>query len=95
MPFCIYQPSAKRGKKMSTLFHTDGCIIANVRTRPFRVILARDCEHTKIIGAAIDITAESAEDAISYVTRWLKLPQTKVHRAYEIDPATVIGPPTE
>lgn len=77
---------------MSTLFHADGCVIANIRTRPFRVILARNCGHTKIVGAAIDITAESAEDAASYVMRWLKLPQTHIHRVYEIDPATAIGP---
>ena len=74
------------------LFHPDGCVIANIRTQTFRVIFARKCEHTKIVGVAMDVTAESLESARNYAEKWINLPQMSVYRVYAIDPATAIGP---
>jgi hypothetical protein len=85
-------PSKTASGLRSDMFAEDGCVKPNIPTRPYRVILAPKCEHTHILGAAIDVRGTSAEEAKSYVEKWLNIPQNHVHRVYEITPDSVIGP---
>jgi len=65
---------------MSGLFHGDGCVIANVPVKPYRVTFEPECEHTKLRSAEITVLAESASHALSYARTTLRLPRmTPVH----------------
>lgn len=58
---------------MSLPLYPDGCIVPNIRTRPFMVYLAPKCEHKMLRGAYIAIMAESADAALIYVGRNVRL----------------------
>jgi hypothetical protein len=53
----------------------DGCIIPNIRLRHFLVYFAPKCEHAKLRGAHIGLDAETANDAIEYARKWIRLAQ--------------------
>jgi hypothetical protein len=55
--------------------HPDGCIVANIRVKHFLVYFAPKCEHTKLRGAYIGLDAETANDALDFARKWIRLAQ--------------------
>jgi hypothetical protein len=71
-------PFGYKGKRiMSMLFHSDGCIIANIRVNHYLVYFQPVCEHTKLRGAYIAIDATDADAAMEFAATWIKLAQLK------------------
>jgi hypothetical protein len=75
-----------------SIFEDDGCVRANIRTQNYRVTYAPKCQHTKIRAAQITIQAESAEDALAYCAKWLRLPQMTPATANAVLSATRLSP---
>jgi hypothetical protein len=73
---------------MTRLFHDDGCVIANIPVKPYRVMFEPECEHTKIRAAEIVILAESADSALHYARNTLRLPRMRATHAEEITAVT-------
>ena len=69
---------------MSLPLYPDGCIIPNIRTRPYLVYLAPECEHKMLRGAYIAIMAESADAALIYVGRNVRLAGLKAASVVEM-----------
>jgi hypothetical protein len=74
---------------MNLPLHSDGCIVANIRVRHFLVYFAPKCEHAKLRGAYIGIDAESADDALAYAGKWIRLAQLIPVSATEISADTI------
>lgn len=66
------------------LFHDDGCVRANIQTRPYRLIYAATCEHTTVRFAEIVIMSTSPEAALDHGQRWLRLPQMRISHAVAV-----------
>lgn len=58
------------------MFASDGCIQPNIVTHNYTVKVIGKCEHTKVRSMAITVQAESAADALVYVSNHLMPPQT-------------------
>jgi hypothetical protein len=72
-----YYTRLERQHYMSGMFHDDGCVRANVSTRPYQITYEPFCEHTKIRSVVIVVNAESEESAMYYARESLRLPQTR------------------
>jgi hypothetical protein len=60
---------------MSLPLHSDGCIVANIPVKHYAVRFAAKCPHTKMRGAIIVIDAPTADDALIYAQKWIRLAQ--------------------
>lgn len=56
---------------MNGLFAADGCVVPNIRTRPYAISFSPKCEHAKVRGAVIVIEAESQDAALIFASKWL------------------------
>lgn len=60
---------------MSLPLHSDGCIVANIPVKPYRVHFEPKCPHTKMREADIVITARTADEAMEFADKWIALAQ--------------------
>ena len=57
---------------MTGIFAADGCVAPNIRTRDYRLTFTATCEHGKVRGAEIVISAPSEVDALQFAATWLQ-----------------------
>jgi hypothetical protein len=57
---------------MTGLFAPDGCVAPNIPTQDYRLTFTAKCEHGKVRGAQIVISAPSEADALQFAATWLQ-----------------------
>lgn len=58
---------------MSLPLELDGCIRSNVPMKPYTVIFVPQCEHARMRGAQVIVTATGPAAALDYARRWIRL----------------------